>query len=186
MKIYTKTGDDGTTSLFGGQRVGKESIRIEVNGSVDELNSILGVVNAHLEDLDLFDKVSSVLIREQSNMLRVGAQIATPPGSDEKFSSKLNLIKSGDIEVLESEIDAWEKELSKLTQFILPGGHKAAAFAHHARTVCRSLERKIVVLSHLEEVDSNLLAYVNRLSDWLFVLARYVNFKSGISDQLAR
>ncbi len=171
MKIYTKTGDKGETSLFGGRRITKANIRIESYGNVDELNSSLGLVRSFINS----SKVNCKLEREQKNLLRLGADLATPFDSDKKFQNNVNRINKEDIDLLENEIDLWEAKLPKLTNFILPGGSKEASFTHLARSICRRAERSVVKLSNEEEINRETMVYLNRLSDWLFVLARILS-----------
>lgn len=174
MKIYTKTGDKGTTSLFGGQKVSKANIRIDAYGTTDELNSFLGLVHAHAED----EKLISQIIEIQKNIFVLGSELATP--KDKMFlangKSRIpKMIDNQDIEVLETWIDEWEEILEPLTHFILPGGGKASAFAHVSRTVCRRAERSLVALSENEEIRPELQKFLNRLSDYLFVVARVLS-----------
>lgn len=172
MKIYTKTGDNGETSLFGGKRVRKDALRIEAYGTVDELNSILGIVRALKPSKEIEKMLSSL----QSDLFILGADLATPL---EHKSSYIPRIKKSSITKLEKTIDSIEKKLTPLKVFILPGGSLVAAHLHFARTVCRRAERKVVLLSHSEKLGGDVLVYLNRLSDLLFVLARYANFIDG-------
>lgn len=165
MKIYTKTGDKGTTSLKGGKRVPKFHERIEVYGNVDELISYMGLIRSH--DIDESDK--KMIIEIQDWLMTCGDILATD--SDNK-SVKIPELKEEDIQMLEKEIDKIEKKLPSLKKFILPGGHVTVAFCHIARTVCRKAERKIVKLSSESFVPELIIKYFNRLSDYLFVLAR--------------
>ncbi len=177
MKIYTKTGDDGTTGLLGAGRVGKDDPRIDSYGTVDELNAVLGLARAAGGlDADL----DALLARVQDDLFAVGAALADPNPSG-KFH---NAVAAGFADRLESEIDRLESELPPLTQFILPGGGPAAAQLHMARTVCRRAERLVVHLDHQPGVDvpHHLVAYLNRLSDFLFVLARAANHRAGVAD----
>ena len=166
MKIYTKTGDKATTSLFGGTRVAKHNIRIESYGTIDELNSWLGLIR----DQKIDKHSQEVLIKIQEKLFTVGAILATAP----KKEKKLNIAKiaEADITFLEEEIDAMNELLPQMTHFILPGGHQTVSYCHIARTVCRRGERIIALLHENEPQPERLLAYVNRLSDFLFVLAR--------------
>lgn len=176
MKIYTKTGDTGTTALFGGTRVPKDHIRIESCGTVDELNSHIGLIrdqdfNAHYKD---------ILIEIQDRLFTVGAILATPPEKEvmkngEKRLQNLGIIES-DIELLEKEIDAMEEALPPMTHFVLPGGHTTVSYCHIARCVCRRAERLAVHLDHNEPVAEIAIKYLNRLSDYLFVLARKLSY----------
>ena len=176
MKIYTKTGDTGTTALFGGTRVPKDHIRIESYGTVDELNSHIGLIrdqdfNAHYKD---------ILIEIQDRLFTVGAILATPPDKEvlkngEKRLQNLGIVES-DIELLESEIDAMEEALPPMTHFVLPGGHTTVSYCHIARCVCRRAERLAVHLNDIEPTDERVIKYLNRLSDYLFVLARKLSY----------
>ncbi len=172
MKIYTKTGDDGSTGLFGNKRVRKDDLRIEAYGSVDELNATIGVVLAYLPDAA--SSARPHLEGLQNDLFVVGAQLATPPESNAKTT--LQAKRTTD---LEAAIDQMEKTLTPLQHFILPQGTPCASFTHLARAVCRRAERHIISLHTLEPVDSVLLAYINRLSDYLFVLARWINRQEG-------
>ena len=172
MKVYTKTGDQGTTALFGGTRVPKDHIRIESYGTVDELNSYIGLIrdqemNAHYKD---------ILIEIQDRLFTVGAILATPPEKEVMKNGALRLQNLGiiesDIELLENEIDAMEDSLPQMTHFVLPGGHTTVSYCHITRCVCRRAERLAVHLSHNEPVAEIVIKYLNRLSDYLFVLAR--------------
>lgn len=169
MKIYTKTGDRGETGLFGGKRVSKDSDRIEAYGSVDELNTVLGVVRAG----NSHRRIDHILGRLQHHLFELGADLATPLSNK---NSIIPRIKKSRITYLEKQIDSLEGSLTPLKSFILPGGSAVAAQLHLARTVCRRAERHIVRLSHHEELGGHVVVYVNRLSDLLFVLARYANF----------
>lgn len=168
MKIYTKTGDNGTTGLFGGTRVSKNSLRIETYGTVDELNSIIGLARAHFIDAEL----DSYLNQIQKELFIVGADLATPL-SESKVS--IQRLKHEQVAGLENIIDSVDEKLQPLKFFILPGGHPIASLLHFARTVCRRTERLCVALSEQEEINSTIVPYLNRLSDLLFVLARYAN-----------
>lgn len=175
MKIYTKTGDEGTTGLFGGKRVTKSSPRISAYGEVDELNAVLGVVVAHSSQT----LVQSTLRQIQNHLFILGAQLASP-NSD----PKIERITASHIDFLERQIDVMTESLPPLTHFILPGGSKTAAHLHLARTVCRRAERSVVYLSSLPEepVDSWVMMYINRLSDFLFVFSRLINHVEKIQD----
>ncbi len=172
MKIYTKTGDAGTTSLFGGTRVPKHHIRIESYGTVDELNSCIGLVR----DQDINPHYKTILIKIQDRLFTLGAILATDPKKATLKSGKerLNIpkIKEADIELLEKEMDAMDSELPPMTHFVLPGGHTTVSYCHIARTVCRRAERLSTYLHEQEPVEALVLMYLNRLSDYLFVLAR--------------
>lgn len=172
MKVYTKTGDKGTTSLFGGTRVPKDHIRIESYGTVDELNSYIGLVRD--QDMNVHYKVT--LAEIQDRLFTIGAILATPQEKEVLKSGELRLKNLGivetDIELLENEIDNMESELPQMTHFVLPGGHTTVSYCHIARCVCRRAERLAVHLSHNEPVAEIAIKYLNRLSDYLFVLAR--------------
>ncbi|MBI5216031.1 MAG: cob(I)yrinic acid a,c-diamide adenosyltransferase [Ignavibacteriae bacterium] len=175
MKIYTKTGDKGETSLFGGKRVTKDALRIEAYGTVDELNSMLGVCRS----LNSVQEIDSILNDLQQSLFTLGADLATPSDVQNKSVTR---IQETDIRPLEHTIDSISEKLQPLTSFILPGGNRAAAMIHLARTVCRRAERLVVQLSHEEEINRESIVFLNRLSDLLFVLARYVNALSNTSE----
>ncbi|SDQ58579.1 cob(I)yrinic acid a,c-diamide adenosyltransferase [Flagellimonas zhangzhouensis] len=166
MKIYTKTGDKGTTSLFTGRRVPKHHIRIESYGTIDELNSHLGLLRD--QEIDAHSKEMLSLI--QTKLFTVGSILATEPEKDSRL--KIPRISQEDIELLEKEMDTMNEDLPEMTHFILPGGHTTVSYCHVARTVCRRAERMITYLHENEPVPDSVLSYVNRLSDYLFVLAR--------------
>ena len=172
MKIYTKTGDEGTTSLFGGTRVKKYNLRIESYGTVDELNSYIGLI----KDQEIASYIKTSLLKVQNELFTLGAMLATPPEKETLKSGKerLNIpkIDENSILFLENEIDKMEEELPQMTHFILPGGHQAVSFCHVARCVCRRAERLSVELNDQEAINNDILKYLNRLSDYLFVLAR--------------
>ena len=175
-KIYTKTGDGGETGLFAGPRVPKDHPRIEAYGSVDELNTILGVVRTE----SLPAEADELLQRVQCDLFTIGAELATPdPGNHQP-----SRITAADVRHLEQQIDAWETKLPPLKQFILPGGTKSAAWLHVARAICRRAERRVISLrtSAAEPVSDQPVVYLNRLSDLLFVLARGVNALAGCED----
>lgn len=167
MKIYTRTGDSGTTSLFGGERASKHSIRVKSIGYIDELNALLGTVLAESPDKN----VTGLLVRIQGELFVLGADLATPNTA----KTKVTRIKKPFTTRFEKEIDRMDQELPKLKNFILPGGSSAGAKLHLARTIARRAERAIVTLADEEKINHAILPYINRLSDWLFVLARYVN-----------
>lgn len=179
MKIYTKTGDGGNTSVFGGKKIGKDSSRIDAYGNVDELNSLLGVIVSGLEtrfvgggkkekNLKIFIKK---LLRIQNELMVLGSDLASP--GDLKI--KTQRVNSSFAKRLEIEIDTWQMELAELKNFILPGGSIISSWLHLARSVTRRAERSIVKLSSEEPINKNALVYINRLSDWLFVFSRQVN-----------
>ncbi len=173
MKIYTKTGDDGTTGLLGNSRVRKDALRIEVVGAVDEINAALGVALAHLPSAA--HAARGWLEAIQNDLFIVGAVLATPPSSSRTFAE----LPPTRVEALEQQIDQIEKNLKPLQNFILPQGIPCAAFLHGARAVCRRAERRIVTLHSQEKLNPLMLIYLNRLSDFLFVLARWVNHQEN-------
>jgi cob(I)alamin adenosyltransferase len=178
VKIYTKTGDRGETGLFGGPRVRKSDHRVEAYGDVDELNAGIGAARAELED----PEIDAELARIQAELFCVGAELATPHGA--KARSAVPAADPGWMTRLEQAMDRWDTELPKLTRFVLPGGTRAAAALHLARTVCRRAERRAVLLAAGAEVDPAVLAYLNRLSDFLFVAARLANRRAGREEPL--
>lgn len=176
VKIYTKTGDDGTTALFDGSRVLKDDWRVEAYASVDELNAVVGqAVVAVKKESDLAD----LLLKIQSDLFALGAKLANPAKKKQKQKADFPVER---VTVLEKAIDVFETELSKLTSFILPGGCEAAALLHVARTSCRRAERRVVTLLKNAPTDEPLLIYLNRLSDLLFVMARVANARAGVND----
>lgn len=176
MKIYTKTGDNGETGLFAGPRVGKDHPRIEAYGEVDELNSLLGVVRAE----DVPKGIDELLQRLQNELFCIGAELATP----DPQAKGTDLIGDFHIAELESAIDEQQAQLQPLQSFILPGGTRTAAMLHLARCVCRRAERSVVALSKAPDaaISARVVVYLNRLSDFLFVLARVVNQQAGQAD----
>lgn len=182
MKVYTKTGDSGTTSLFGGQRVPKHHIRIESYGTLDELNSHIGL----LRDQKINHIHQTVLASVQDKLFTMGAMLATPPEKETLKNGQprlnINTVSPADIVLLEQEIDRMEDTLPAMTHFILPGGHQTVSFCHIARCVCRRAERLVVHLDEIEPVDPLILQYLNRLSDYLFVLARKLTAELGADE----
>jgi cob(I)alamin adenosyltransferase len=176
MKIYTKTGDKGETGLFGGGRVRKDNARIAAYGEVDELNALIGWARAANRD----SAVDGVLKSIQNDLFDLGAVLATP--DPKKLEGRGSFDVTPEIEILEKEIDRMEKDLAPLKTFILPGGSELAARLHVARTVCRRTERRVVALSAMESIAPDSVVYLNRLSDFLFVLARWSNLKAGVAD----
>jgi len=175
MKIYTKTGDDGSTSLFGGERVPKHALRIETYGAVDELNASLGIVVSG----DAPDDIVSFVHRIQNELFILGADLAAPMGL---MNSAIVRIGAEDVTWIESTIDAIELKLKPISFFILPGGSELACRLHLARTICRRAERFAVSLAEQENINPMNVQYLNRLSDFLFVLARDANRQAGIED----
>lgn len=176
MKIYTKTGDKGTTALFGGTRVPKHNIRIDSYGTVDELNSHIGLIR----DQDINVHYKTILIQVQDRLFTVGAILATDPEKAvlKNGKERLNIpkISKNDITKLELEMDVMNEALPLMTNFVLPGGHQTVSFCHIARCVCRRAERLASALNDLEPFQPETLTYLNRLSDYLFVLARKLSF----------
>ena len=166
MKIYTKTGDRGSTSLLGGTKVSKAEIRIEAYGTVDELNAHIGLLKDVLTNVD-----RDQLVGIQECLFIIGAELASDPN---KNKAKIPELEEADIVVLEEAIDQMETELEPLRSFVLPGGHLSVSYCHIARAVCRRAERAIIRLSEVSEVEGLIIQYVNRLSDYLFVLSRKV------------
>ncbi len=175
MRIYTKTGDDGTTGLLGGQRVSKDNPRVEAYGSVDELNAHIGLAMVHLRaHLRLYAMLQQV----QNTLFVIGSELATPIGR----KPPVQPVGEAEVEQLERWIDELEDSLPPLRHFILPGGSLPAAALHVARTVCRRAERRVVSLFHTEPGNEQLVRYLNRLGDLLFVMARAVNAAEGVED----
>ncbi len=191
-KIYTKTGDKGKTSLFGGQKVPKDHLRLEAYGSIDELNSHLGLIQAQLAQLafgetsepkegqDWLERLQEQIESIQNYLFNLGSHLATPKA---ELQAQLPPLSESPIADLEQSMDLMSVELPPLQQFILPGGSPLASHLHVARTLCRRTERAIVRLHQVEPVENSILQYINRLSDWLFVSARYANLKLGFKDQ---
>ena len=192
MSVYTRTGDKGKTSLYQGKRISKGSLRVEAYGSVDELNSAIGVVLSEVQSSPARNATQSVaggkfkvqsseeeLIKIQSDLFEIGAALANPhsTSSGQAGSKTLNLKLDGRVSKFENIIDELDDNLPPLSNFILPGGGRAGSFLHLARTVRRRAERRIVELSEKEEVQNEIIIYINRLSDLLFMFAREVNFR---------
>jgi cob(I)alamin adenosyltransferase len=167
MKIYTRKGDTGTTQLIGGTRVSKHHMRIEAYGTVDELNSFIGLVR----DQGILSRHKDFLVGIQDRLFTIGSSLASDP---EKSKMKIPDLKEEDILLLENEMDVMDEQLPEMKSFVLPGGHTAVSFCHVARCVCRRAERLVSWLSEAEAVDPLVLKYLNRLSDYLFVLARMI------------
>ena len=182
MKIYTKTGDKGTTSLFGGTRVPKHHIRIESYGTVDELNSYIGLVRDLIKD----DKLKKELIHIQHILFALGASLATPPDKEKLKNGenrlKMQQIEVADIQHLEKAIDRMNESLPMMTHFILPGGHPTVSHCHIARCICRRAERVATLLDESDPIDMLILQYLNRLSDYLFVLGRQLSQTLNVEE----
>ncbi len=182
MKIYTKTGDKGTTSLFGGTRVPKYHLRIEAYGTVDELNSYIGLINCQ----KIAENHAKSLLKIQNELFTLGSMLATPQDKEKLKNGKerLNIPKINDssIEFLENEIDKMNEELPTMTHFVLPGGNLIVSYCHIARCICRRAERISVQLNDETTIDSQILMYLNRLSDYLFVLARKLTYENEIAE----
>ncbi len=194
FRIYTRTGDAGETGLFGGQRVPKDSNRVEAYGAVDELNASIGAVRASISSIaseapaHLID-IDALLHRIQHDLFLLGSDLATPQSSATAATARIARMNPQRVDALEEEIDRYEAELQPLKQFILPGGTPQAASLHVARTVCRRAERRAITLVAIaRETDSEgdlnpeAIRYLNRLSDLLFVLARAANHRAGVPD----
>lgn len=175
MKIYTKTGDQGTTSLFGGKRVSKADLRIETYGTIDELNSWMGLIR----DQPVNQNRKNFLAEIQDRLFTIGSILATEPG---KTKVKTPMLTENDVLLLEKEIDLMEEELPTMKNFILPGGHQSVSFCHVTRTVCRRAERFTIALHQTEPIDVLVIKYLNRLSDYLFVLARKMSQELGAEE----
>lgn len=177
MKIYTKTGDDGTTGLQGGARVSKSNLRIRAYGSVDEINASLGLILSNKIDGDLRD----ILIKIQNDLFVAGADLSNPD-----LSNKKNRVTQDMVENLEKKIDILENDLPPISNFILPGGHVIASEVHMSRTIARRAETEVIALDEKEKINDECKKYLNRLSDLLFVIARTVNKRNGIEDIIWR
>lgn len=175
MKIYTKTGDAGTTGLFGGSRVSKAHVRIEAYGTVDELNSQLGLLRDQAVNADR----KELLIQIQENLFTIGSQLAT---EDDEQRAKIPTLPSESVSQLEKEIDLMEEALEPMKNFILPGGHSSVSLGHVTRCVCRRAERRVVALADMTSVDELIIHYLNRLSDYLFVLCRKMGKELNVEE----
>lgn len=174
MRIYTRTGDGGETGLLGGHRVSKDHIRVAAYGEIDELNAQIGLLEVEIGDR----AVRSTLDQVQTLLFEAGAELAASPETPSTFGK----IRSDDVKGLEAAIDRVEEKLPDLSEFILPGGSEGAGRAHLARCICRRAERAVVALLRAEPVETEVLAFLNRLSDYLFVLARWANREAGVAD----
>ncbi len=177
MKIYTKTGDEGFTGLFGGERVSKDSARIETYGTIDELNSFIGLAVTEIKN----EEIKKLLLKLQNQLFIVGSDLATPIEEKNKKYNITRVTKEFYLD-LEKEIDYFDAKLDPLKNFILPGGTKGAALLHVCRSICRRAERQIVALKREVNIGDNILIFVNRISDLFFVLARYENHSSNVGD----
>ncbi|HEX2080578.1 MAG TPA: cob(I)yrinic acid a,c-diamide adenosyltransferase [Longimicrobium sp.] len=176
-KLYTRLGDGGETALFGGERVPKDHLRVEAYGQLDHLSAVIGLLVVSLPDGEMRDELRQV----QNALFDMGAELATPPGS--RLQYKLpRVIEEEDWRRLEQLLDDYDARVPPLRSFVLPGGHETAARAHLARTSCRTAERAVVRLAHHEEVRPDVLTYLNRLSDFLFVCARLLNHTAGVEE----
>ena len=174
MKIYTKTGDKGLTGLFGGARIPKDDARIEAYGTVDELNSLIGVLAEHVDHPQTVEHLRTI----QNRLFDLGSVLATDPNSDFKLPG----IEVADIFFLEQQMDLMDEKLPALKNFIIPGGSPAVSYAHVCRTVCRRAERRVISLAQLAEIDQNMIIYLNRLSDYFFILARYLGLEADVPE----
>jgi cob(I)alamin adenosyltransferase len=175
MKIYTKTGDDGSTGLFGGERVHKSDPRIDCYGTVDELNAAIGLA-AVVVDRELGEWLHQI----QHELFNIGSHLATPPES--RLAAQLPALEESMIKRLETQIDSADSQLAPLRQFILPAGSEGACRLHVARTICRRAERRVVGLAKTHSIPEPIVIYLNRLSDWLFVMSRLANHRAGVAD----
>jgi cob(I)alamin adenosyltransferase len=173
-KIYTKTGDDGTTGLFGGARLPKDHIRIEAYGTVDELNAVIGWLMSTIQDQETENLLQTI----QSRLFTVGSNLASEPGKNMITPDLLD----EDVVLIEQSIDKMQETLPPLKHFIMPGGSPSVSAAHMARTVCRRAERRCVTLAQTSDVDSIIILYLNRLSDFFFVLARWLGAREGVEE----
>lgn len=175
-KIYTKTGDDGTTGLVGGNRVKKYDPRLEAYGTVDELNASLGMLRAMESD----PEIQNLLRQIQNKLFNIGSRLASDEKGEE-YTKPLAILEK-DVQMLEQAIDKMEEVLPELSHFILPGGDVLVAQCHVARTICRRAERRIIEFAEQAKVEINLIKFINRLSDFLFVLARFTGFQKGVDE----
>lgn len=184
MKIYTKTGDKGQTSLFSGKRVSKNDPFIEALGTVDECNSSIGAAISLMQNIKEIENTKKELEIVQHTLFDVGAAIATPRSQASSSKIEKTRFDKEGIHILEAWIDKMEEELPKLQAFILPGGHPCGAILHVARSICRRAERMIIPLNQQADVSHQVTIYLNRLSDYLFVASRYVNFKLNLPETI--
>ncbi len=183
-RVYTRSGDQGDTGLVGGKRVPKDSLRIEAYGTIDELNSIVGLARAFNNDAPrtaVRDRIEEILKRLQNELFDLGSELATPP---ESFYEGMFRVAAEDVKALEQLMDECQPDLEPLNSFVLPGGGKVSAFLHQSRTVCRRAERLVLRLGREEDIGPWPLRYLNRLSDLFFVLARWVGTHAGEAEYL--
>ena len=180
-RIYTRAGDKGKTGLLSGERIDKTDPRVEAYGTVDELGAALGVAKVHSSK-----RIAEYINTIQQKLFLINSELATNPDSLEAEDTlrELKKVKAEDVEFLERIADELSEELPLLTNFVIPGGTKSAAFLHVSRTICRRAERRIVYFASIESVNEELIRYINRLSDTLFVMSRYENFEEGDGDQI--
>jgi cob(I)alamin adenosyltransferase len=184
-KVYTRTGDRGETALVGGKRVPKDSARIDAYGTIDELNSVVGLARVFNEESlgagEAHRFLDEVLCRIQDELFDVGSELATPP---EFFQVGMYRVGEAEVQRLEKWIDRCQEDLEPLTSFVLPGGGRVGAYLHQCRTVCRRAEREILRLSRTEEINDRVIKYINRLSDLFFVLSRWIAKQTGEQEYL--
>ncbi|HSP99436.1 MAG TPA: cob(I)yrinic acid a,c-diamide adenosyltransferase [Candidatus Dormibacteraeota bacterium] len=183
-RVYTRTGDEGTTALVGGERVAKDARRVECYGELDELNAILGLarsLNAQAKPTPARRRLDDVLTRLQNELFDLGSELATPPEAEYEGMFK---VTADDVRALERVMDECQKDLEPLRSFVLPGGGPVSAVLHHARTVCRRAERQIIRLAREQTIGAFVIPYVNRLSDLLFVLSRWIGKQNGEAEYL--
>lgn len=183
-KVYTRTGDHGTTSLTDGTRLPKSHIRIDAYGTIDELNSFVGLLKESIRDTDFSDKLSVYLDTVQSELFCIASEVATP--TESPILNSLQLVTKENVTRLEQEIDFMNQGLPKLANFILPGGSQQSALTHVCRTICRRVERQLNDNAIQNTIRAELRIYINRLSDWLFVLSRYINYSLGADEIIWR
>ena len=175
MKIYTRRGDSGQTSLIDGDMVNKHNLSVDAYGTIDELNSFLGLLKDYIKD----DKIKDILNNIQIKLFSIGSILAS--GKNQNISAKVKIEKK-DVVCIELEIDRLNENLPELKNFIFPGGHKISYYSHVCRSICRRAERKISELNNKSSIDSNILAYINRLSDFFFVLSRFLKYSDNVSE----
>ena len=175
MKIYTRKGDSGDTSLIDGKIVYKHNLSVAAYGTIDELNSFIGLLKDYIKE----DKIKDILNKIQIKLFSIGSILAS--GKNKNISEKVKIEKK-DVEYIELEIDRLNKDLPELKNFVIPGGHKTSSYSHVCRSICRRAERKISEFNNKSSLDSNILAYVNRLSDFFFVLSRFLKYSDNVSE----